>query len=147
MKFKAISFKEEDVDFAFIDFYTDGHFIFGYIAYLVVYLFTIIFLGKNHAGFSMTITINIGLIWEFIENFYLHKRGYKYDNRRDSFANSLTDVLFVNIGGIVAGIISMFEVELFFIYTILILMISLILYDILRRITFSEKNNYGRKVE
>lgn len=149
MKFKIFGFTVDDVTFAFIDFYTVGHFIFGFITCLVLYLIVGVLFGyPDPYGLCITISINIGLFWEFLENFYLHKRGFKFDDRIDSFANSLTDVLFVNIGAIVCGIVCTLKpIMRIFIASILILMICLIFYEFLRRVTFSEKNNYGKKME
>ena len=148
MKFKIFGFTFDDVAFSFIDFYTVSHFIFGFITCLIVSLIMYLLFGEMvFVGLSITISINVGLFWEFFENFYLHKKGFKFDNRRDSFANSLTDVLFVNIGAITGGIISSFGLIRLFVGTVLILTISLIVYEFLRRITFSERNNYGKNME
>jgi len=145
---KLISFKEKDVDFVFIDFYTTGHFIFGYITQLIVYiLFTIIFGLDNNPGVLVVISINIGIAWEFLENFLLQKTGFKYDNRVDSFANSLTDVLFVDIGAIVCACVSIGGREATFIISIIIIAISVALMEVLRKITFNNKGeNNGKKM-
>ena len=148
MKFKIFGFTTDDVTFSFIDFYTVGHFIFGFITCLILYLIIgLLFNYPDPYGLCITISINVGLFWEFLENFYLHKKGFKFDDRRDSFANSLTDVLFVNIGAIVCGIVCTLEPMEVFAVSVLILMVALILYEFLRRVTFSKRNNYGKNVE
>ncbi len=148
MKFKVFGFTKDEVDFAFVDFYTVGHFIFGYITYLIVYLLFWLLFRYFDPGLFITITINIGIFWEFFENFYLYNIGFKFDNRRDSFANSLTDILFVNIGGIVCGIISIFT-DTMFITSLIVLVSTIALYEILRKITFNNENgnNNGKNME
>jgi len=148
LKFKIFGFTTDDVTFSFIDFYTVGHFIFGFITCLILYLIIgLLFNYPDPYGLCITISINVGLFWEFLENFYLHKKGFKFDDRRDSFANSLTDVLFVNIGAIVCGIISISGIITLFMWTVLILAFTTALYEILRRVTFSKRNNYGKNME
>jgi len=148
MRVKIFGNKIKDIAIAFTDFYTIGHFIFGYITCLVISMIIYLFWGKiAFIGVSITITINIGLIWEFIENFYLYKRGFKFEDRIDSFENSLTDVLFVNIGGIVCGIISTFGPIPLLIGTVLILVFTTALYEILRKITFNKMNTNGKNME
>ena len=148
MRVKIFGNKIKDIAIAFMDFYTIGHFMFGYITCLVISIIIYLLFGEIlFVGVSITITINIGLIWEFIENFYLYKRGFKFEDRIDSFENSLTDVLFVNIGGIVCGIISTFELIPLFIGTVLILAFTTALYEILRKITFNKMNNNGKNME
>lgn len=138
-------FTRDDVDFAFVDLYTVSHFIFGYITYLIIYLFMIFMLPKYPDPYwvSITIAINIGIFWEFLENFYLVKKGYKFDDRVDSFANSLTDVLFVDIGAIVCAILSVFEIGILFMGSLITLILSIILYEILRKITFNGSRKNG----
>ena len=146
MKLKIISFKEKDVDFVFIDFYTTGHFIFGYIAQLLTYLlFSVIFGLPNNPGIYIVISFNIGVFWEFFENFYLQKKGFKFDNRVDSFANSLTDILFVNIGAIVCACVTLGKFKTIFITSIIIIAISIALMEILRKITFNNENEKNGK--
>ena len=147
MKIKIFGFKEKDVDFAFVDFYTVGHFIFGYITVLLTYiLFVTVFRLPNNPGVFVVISFNIGMFWEFFENFYLQKKGYKFDDRVDSFANSLTDVLFVNIGAIICAFITIGDLKSIFITSIIILAITTALMEVLRKITFNKENNENGKI-
>lgn len=147
MRIKIFGFKEKYVDFSFIDFYTTGHFIFGYISQLLVYILFHVCLGlPNNPGVFVVISINIGISWEFIENFYLQKKGYKFDNRVDSFANSLTDVLFVDIGAITCAFITINSLKIIFIVSIIILAIMVALMEVLRKITFNNENDKNGKI-
>lgn len=102
----------------------------------------------NNAGTFVVISINVGIIWEFIENFFLQKKGYKFDDRVDSFANCLTDVLFVDIGAIVCAFITIIDVVGVFLVSTIVLAISTALMEILRKITFNNENEKnGKKME
>lgn len=140
---KIFSFKEKDVDIAFFDFYSFGHFIFGYITNLLIFLILILITSQKFVFLSSVFTINIGLIWEFVENFYLHKKGFKYDNRQDTLANSLTDILFVSIGSIVCTIITIFSLFVLFVSSTFILIFSTTIYEVCRRYTM--RNNRKNK--
>lgn len=140
---KVCSFKEEDVDICFIDFYSFGHFIFGFITNLIIFLIILLLTSQKFIFLSAIFTINIGLFWEFFENFYLHKKGFKYDNRQDSLANSLTDILFVSIGAIVCTIITIFSLFILFVSSTLILTFSISAYEVCRRYTM--RNNRKNK--
>ena len=87
------------------------------------------------------------MFWEFFENFYLQEKGFKFDNRVDSFANSLTDVLFVNIGAITCSFITITDIiEVIFIVSIIILAITTALMEVLRKITFKRENGKNGKI-
>lgn len=136
---KICSFKEEDIDIAFFDFYSFGHFLFGFIANLMIFIIILFITSQKFIFLSTVFTINIGLIWEFFENFYLHKKGFKYDNRQDSLANSLTDILFVSVGSITCTIITIFSLFFLFVMSTFILIISTSIYEFFRRYTL--RNN------
>ena len=110
-------------------------------------MFTVIFGLDNNPGILVVVSFNVGMGWEFFENFYLQKKGFKFDDRVDSFANSLTDVLFVNIGAIVCAFITLGNFEAVFITSVIILAITLTLYEILRKITINNGNNNGKNME
>ena len=131
-----------------MDFYTCGHFLFGYLTQLILYLLFVTVIGlPNNPGVLVVISFNIGMFWEFFENFYLQEKGFKFDNRVDSFANSLTDVLFVNIGAITCSFITITDIiEAIFIVSIIILAITTALMEVLRKITFKRENGKNGKI-
>ncbi len=112
-------------------------------------MFVVVIGLQNTIGVFITISINIGIAWEFFENFYLQKKGFKFDDRVDTFANSLTDILFVNIGAIVSGLITIGDFKSIFIISIIIIAIAIALMEVLRKITLNNNENdkHGKNVE
>ena len=91
-----------------IDIFTAGHFMFGFISYLIIFILLreVTYLLFDDALFCSLIGVMfVGLIWEFIENFILIRFR---PNGADSLKNSLTDILFDLFGGIFAWIIVYF---------------------------------------
>lgn len=83
-----------------IDFFSIAHILFGYISYTLFYLFFSIINYQEVFFISLFITQSLGLLWEFLENFFFQNR--KFMKKKDSLLNSLFDILFVTIGGIIS---------------------------------------------
>lgn len=89
-----------------VDFFSVGHVIMGQVSYLVFDLIVVLVIGTNALvvkGWCLFATIVEGVLWEPFENIILWRLGWKFENRRDSLVNSLFDVGFVALGGILAA--------------------------------------------
>ncbi|MEJ2296227.1 MAG: hypothetical protein P8Y23_15870 [Candidatus Lokiarchaeota archaeon] len=87
------------------DFYSWGHIAFGIASFSLLSLMITIteaLIGPSFIAwwFIMLSTFLIGVIWEIIENTILLWWGWRHQFRRDSFANSLWDIIFVTGGGV-----------------------------------------------
>ena len=141
------TFRLDRVNTAFTDFFTVGHVLFGYIGYLIGYIIILAMYSGNLAlavGMGIVISITVGLVWEFFENFYLFRKGLKFGKRKDSLANSLTDILFVELGAIIASILSVILTD-FYLISIVIIGCLLILEEVLKRITYKVSRKYEPK--
>lgn len=86
-----------------IDVCTVSHILMGIISYLVLYLFLRpIFPLIDTKYISLISVLFWAIIWEYVENFILIRTRFKIGNRRDSLENSLTDIVFTGLGGIIA---------------------------------------------
>ena len=88
---------------SFFDFYSWGHIALGIASYLLLSLLITVpeALGGNaliHWWLIIVIVIIILFIWEFVENGILWALGWKFEDRQDSFANFLMDIIFGIIG-------------------------------------------------
>ena len=86
-----------------IDVYTIPHMLMGIVSYIVFYLFLASFFKRVDTIYLSLISVLIwAIMWEYVENFILLHTRFKTNNRRDSLQNSLTDVVFTGLGGILA---------------------------------------------
>ena len=83
--------------------------------------------GITDIIFYIGCNTSISIIWELIENFWLYKLNIKFAHRRDSLINSITDVIFFVLGGIIALLIIFFYFDLFLIITIVLFYLITIL--------------------
>ena len=75
----------------------------GIVSYMLFYLFLGMYnFGIDKLPYALIGVLFWALIWEYVENFILAKTKLKIGSRKDSLQNSLTDVLFTGIGGIIA---------------------------------------------
>ena len=93
---KLIAQNKREMGVKPIDVYTIGHILMGLITYVVLNI-----LGVSN-WCSLVGAIFWGIIWEYFENFILARIGLKFEKRKDSLENSLTDVVFTIIGGYIA---------------------------------------------
>ncbi|MFX1256911.1 MAG: hypothetical protein ACFFAN_03560 [Promethearchaeota archaeon] len=98
----------EEVGYSPWDFYSWGHIAMGIALFLVFSLINTIrtwMFGPGAELFPwwllMVFVLIIAFLWEVFENTLLWIWGKKFENRRDSFLNSLWDILFACIGGAV----------------------------------------------
>ena len=84
-----------------IDVYTIPHVLMGIVSYIVFFLFLSLFFDDFNTAYISLITVLFWAVtWEYVENFILAKTRLKFGKRQDSLENSLTDVVFTGIGGI-----------------------------------------------
>jgi len=122
--------RAEHVGISPIDFFSLGHLFMGYITFLGFYGTFSLFFGIPLNFFYLLGNIFVAIIWESVENFILYELKFKFAHRRDSIINSLMDIFFFFIGGIMAMLIVLLELSLFFLGTLLFLLSSLILLDL-----------------
>lgn len=121
------------VDMFPIDCFSLGHIIMGIITFIISsIIFLSLDLDTTWRELSLISTIGVAWFWEILENAYLLK--YKYRQRQDSLFNSLLDILFCAIGGILQMVLSF--VSNFIIYIIIttnIITVMLAVYFLLRQ--------------
>ena len=122
--------RAEHVGISPIDFFSLGHLFMGYITFLGFYGTFSLFFGTPLNFFYLLGNIFVAIIWESVENLILYELKFKFAHRRDSVINSLMDIFFFFIGGIIAMSIVLLELSLFFLGTMLFLLSSLILLDL-----------------
>ena len=102
-----IATKSSEVGLSWFDFYSIGHICMGIGIFLFFSLFYTIPMAKEddlsqvklHIWTVWVITIICGIAWEYIENVYFIEWGLKFEGRKDSMENMVTDVLLVAVGG------------------------------------------------
>lgn len=106
MNFIAKTFDE--VGKSAIDFHSFNHIIFGYVAYLLVYIIGGIFFSINIRGYYIAISITLGIIWEVFENIGYPNAFFRIWGK-DSLENSLMDIVFDVIGVMIGFALSIFD--------------------------------------
>jgi len=134
---KIIGTCRNDIDRTPIDYFSIGHVIFGYISYLVCFLITFFAEIDSYKAYSLVATIIIGLGWELIENTFLVKTKLKYEHRTDTIQNSLFDIIFVFIGGIICEFFIGYPLDLFIILTIVFLVSAIMLFEVCSTLTIN----------
>ncbi|MEJ2278608.1 MAG: DUF2585 family protein [Candidatus Lokiarchaeota archaeon] len=104
---------KEGISKAAIDFFSFGHLLVGYFAFIVLDAIFLVFLNGYSFIFAILSVVFGGLIWEVIENTYLVKKDIKFGNRKDSTLNSFTDVLILFLGGLFARFSLQFNLPTF----------------------------------
>ena len=107
MLFQLVATTPDEVGIAALDFYTIGHICMGIAIFLVFSLFyTIPMKSKGDSRVLMPlwliwiITVACGIAWEYFENTIFIELGWKFEGRKDSILNSITDIIFVGVGGL-----------------------------------------------
>ncbi|MBY9006549.1 MAG: hypothetical protein KGD63_07300 [Candidatus Lokiarchaeota archaeon] len=97
-----------EVGISWLDFFSIGHICMGLGIFLLFSLFYTIPMSKSNGSAQVKlplwcawiITIVMAIIWELIENILLYDLGLKFEGRRDSTANIITDIILVGMGGL-----------------------------------------------
>jgi hypothetical protein len=115
---------KEDYGIAAVDMFSLGHFLKGYVLNMIFFIYFIPIFT------SMLLIFFISVLWEFIENSnYL--RGYiKFNKKKDSLVNSVSDVLFAMVGALVFFFVSLTDFFTIIIISLVLSCISLIFFGI-----------------
>ncbi|NHJ26156.1 MAG: DUF2585 family protein, partial [Candidatus Lokiarchaeota archaeon] len=117
---KIFAKSKEDISSAAIDFFSFGHLLIGYLLFIVLNAIYFVFF-ENYQFFLCIISDFLcALIWELIENTLFYRKNIKFGYRRDSTLNSLSDISFLVIGGLLALLNFSLGFSLFLINTIII---------------------------
>ncbi|MHA1819038.1 MAG: DUF2585 family protein [Promethearchaeota archaeon] len=114
-KSKFFATTGDEIAKAPVDFYSIGHILMGQIIFFVVYAILKWPLAEKVSDievWAIIIAIISGIVWEPIENIILYKLGLKYENKRDSIANAIFDIIFVTLGALLAHWINNWEINL-----------------------------------
>ncbi len=102
---RFIARDKEEVAVSPVDFFSIGHVLMGQLSFFVVHL--VIWYGIGyHRSFEgiwcLVTSVIIGILWEPFENVVLMRYGMKFEDKRDTLVNSVFDILFVTMGGLIA---------------------------------------------
>ena len=95
----------EEVGQSWFDFYSIGHICFGIGLFLFFSLFYTIPKKRGKIPifsllFVFICTMICVILWELVENTIFYDLGWKFENRRDSWQNITTDIIFGALGGL-----------------------------------------------
>lgn len=138
MKIVASNF--EEVGKCSIDFQSFNHIIFGFVAYLVIFLLSSTFFNLFRVwGWICFISLLIGVMWEVLENILLTNAFFRIWGV-DSLENSLMDIVFDVIGIIMACILSFFSWEVMLVVGFVITLILVFLMYVGMKLTQNKKD-------
>lgn len=124
-----------------IDFQSFNHIIFGFVAYLVVFLIANIFFKLFKVwGWICFISLFLGVMWEVLENIILTDAFFRIWGV-DSLENSLMDIVFDAIGVIMACFLSFFSWEIMLIGGFIMMLVLIFLMYIFMKLTQSNVEN------
>ena len=108
MSEEMVASSKADVGRAPIDYFSWGHVDMGVAVFLLFSLINLI--PSSISGnlgtvtpfwLSIVLTIVVAVVWEILENTLFVDWGIKFEGRKDSLVNSLWDILFVILGGLI----------------------------------------------
>ncbi len=112
---KILAKNKEGISKAAIDFFSFGHLLGGYFAFIILDAFYLVILGEFVIEICIITVFLSGVIWEIVENTYLFKKNIKFGYRRDSLLNSSMDVVMLTMGGFFASYCLELNLETFLI--------------------------------
>ena len=99
---------KQEVGRAPIDYFSWGHVDMGIAVFLLWSMINLIpsavvgdLIDIVPFWLSIVLTIVVAVVWEILENTLFVDIGIKFEGRRDSLINSIWDIIFVIIGGLV----------------------------------------------
>lgn len=109
---------------AWLDFYSFDHLIMGMLAFFISYVVIMMcgFQIEYALSYGVVCCLFTGIIFEMFENTLF--KQIKFEKRKDSVENSLSDIILVGIGGISESIIFLFP--FFVLLTINTILVSLL---------------------
>ena len=107
-----IAITRECVSLAAFDFFSFAHVLMGIIIFLVYSLFYVFQKNPLYSlNESVIFVLIAGILWEIIENTIVFSLGCKFEGRKDSILNSITDIILVLGGGFITRVIAKFTIE------------------------------------
>jgi len=127
---KLFAKNKDDVSKAAIDFFSFGHIIGGYFAFIVSDALFLAIFGEFVIPLCIFTIFLCGTFWEIIENTIFYKKNIKFGYRRDSLVNSVMDVIMFTSGGIIAAVCFELNPNTFLITTAFYYIINVLLMSI-----------------
>ena len=115
---KVFAKKKGDVSKAAIDFFSFGHLIAGYFAFIILDAFFFVIFGEFVFLLCIFTIFLCGIFWEIIENTFFFKKNIKFGFRRDSLLNSSMDIAILTIGGVIASVFLELSPDTFLVATV-----------------------------
>jgi len=131
----------KSVNEAWIDFYSIGHIVLGFVVFFVSYWFSLLVLRIQFREYLTIFTLVIAVLWELFENICIVKTKYKFDKRKDSVENSLFDIVFAFFGAIICYIMSLFEYDAFIIFGFLFMILSISAMEVCAILTLNSEDH------
>jgi len=148
---KIVGNKTSEVNVSVLDFFTLGHIVMGYITWIISWILVMLIIALTFPitvvslldqtpytrCLAIAITCLVGIIWEYLENFLFtkYKTNVKFEGRKDSLQNSLTDIVAVIGGGIFGWIFSYLPLIVFTLISIDLILALLVLMKKLEKMT------------
>ncbi len=127
---KIFANNKDDISKAAIDFFSFGHLLGGYFAFIILGAFFFVIFGEFIILLCIFTIFLCGVFWEIIENTYFFKKNIKFGYRRDSLLNSSMDVVMLTSGGLIAAVCFELNIETFLINTAFFYIITILLMSI-----------------
>lgn len=116
-----IATSKEEISKIAIDVFSFCHLFFGFILYLITNLIIITIFNVALDLICLGFILFYSIFWEILENYFLIKKNLKFGKRKDSIINSFMDMCFFLLG----GVISMLNLNVRLIYSLIITLIFL----------------------
>lgn len=102
MKCPLITIEKECTGISPLDFFSLGHLVMGHLGYIFI---SMLFSTLN-IWLMLSVVLSVAIGWEVIENLFLHRKGLKFEHRRDSSANLFSDILIVVFAAYISSLLS-----------------------------------------
>lgn len=142
---KVFARNKDDVSKAAIDFFSFGHTIGGYFAFVVSDALFLVLIGEYLILLCIFVIFLCGVLWEVIENTFFFKKNIKFGYRRDSLVNSVMDVIMFTSGGIIAAVCFELSPNTFLFTTAFFYIINVLLMSIYANAILSLSRNIIKK--
>ena len=145
---KILAKNKKGISTAAIDFFSFGHLLGGYFAFIILNAIYLVIFGFFTIEMGILTAFLCGVIWEIVENTFLLRKNIKFGYRKDSILNSLSDIGMLTLGGYIASIFLEFDLEFFLIASALFYISTVILMSIYAHLIinlFRRTNNKKKK--
>lgn len=114
----------EDYGIAAVDPFSFGHFLKGYILNMTFFTFYIPLFT------NMLLILFISVLWELIENSNYLREYIKFNKKKDSLVNSVSDIIFAILGALAFFLVSLTSFTTIIMISLILGVISLIFFGI-----------------